>query len=179
MWAALPRARTAHSTHTCVLKAFARPPGWPGTPRSSRLHAGCHHASKEAHAWSGAAGTPETQRGSCVRACLERPRRERSFPVLRLPFWPQKCGGHRLQGGRGLVLQKTRERFQVLSGGSPVLSAPSSCPRACACSHCAAQNPTFRFWTSEDGGKGLRCHGPVIQAASFWGCGAGRAGDHY
>lgn len=134
----------AHARTRACSRPLHSPQGWPGTPRSSRLHPGCHHASKEAHAWS--CGTPATKRGSCV-------------PAWNVPGGSAASqssashSGHKNVEGiaprvafrRGLVLQKTRERFQVLSGGSPVLSALSSCPRACACSHSAAENPTFRF----------------------------------
>lgn len=119
-----PRTRT----HTCVLKAFARPPG---VARDSALLSA---ASRVSSRFEG---------GPCVE--LQGPRRPKGVRGC-LPAWNvpggsaasqssashsghKKCGGHRLQGGipRGLVLQKTREHFQVLSGGFPVLSALSSC----------------------------------------------------
>lgn len=142
----------AHARTRACSRPLHSPQGRPGTPRSSWLHPGCHHASKEAHAWS--CGTPGTQRGSCVPA----------WNVPEGSSASQSSASHsghknvegiasRVAFHRGLVLQKTRERFQVLSGGSPVLSALSSCPRACACSYSAVENPTFRFWTFEDGGE--------------------------
>lgn len=101
-----------------------------------------------------------SRRPKGVRACL--PGTSQEGAQLPSPRHPASAdSGHKYVEGlssrvafrRGLVLQKTRERFQVLSGGSPVLSALSSCPRACACSSSAAENPTFRFWTFEDGGE--------------------------
>lgn len=163
VWVALPRAGTAH-TH-----AHVRAQGLCTDPRGDqRLRAplGCipgvitlrrrpMRGAAGTPPMRGAAGTPETQRGSCVPACLERPRRQRSFPVLRLPFWPQKMwrasppGWH--SAGPGAAENQGAFPGSVWRISCP--QCPVILPRACACSYCAVENPTFRFWTFEDGGE--------------------------
>lgn len=154
VWVALPRAGARTRRHTCVLKASAQPPG---VPRDSALLSA---ASRVSLCFEGGlcVELQGSRRPKGVRACLPGTSQEGA----QLPSLTASAdSGHKYVEGlasrvafrRGLVLQKTRERFQVLSGGSPVLSALSSCPRACACSHSAVENPTFRFWTFEDGGQ--------------------------
>lgn len=67
VWVALPRAGSAHARTRACSRPLHGPQGWPGTPRSSRLHPGCHHASKEAHAWSCRdPGDPKGFVGACL-----------------------------------------------------------------------------------------------------------------